>query len=47
MTVKEGSISPTKITVIFENNSDKNTIFGEYFLLERKSKGFGIVYPAS
>ena len=39
MTVKEGSISPTKLTVIFENNSNKQGVYGEYFSLEKEIEG--------
>lgn len=36
MTVKKGTVSSTGLTVAFENNSDKQCIYGEYFLLEKK-----------
>lgn len=36
MTVKETSVSPTGLTVVIENNSDSQCIFGEYFVLEKK-----------
>lgn len=39
MIVKEGTVSSTGLTVIFENNSDKQCIYGEYFLLEKKIGG--------
>lgn len=39
MTVKEGSVSPVELTVIFENNSDKQGIYSEDFLLEKEIKG--------
>ncbi len=39
MIVKEGTVSSTGLTVLFENKSDKECIFGEYFLLEKKMKG--------
>lgn len=39
MTVKEGSVSPVELTVIFENNSDKQGIYSEEFLLEKEIKG--------
>ncbi|WP_211274594.1 immunoglobulin-like domain-containing protein [Anaerobacillus arseniciselenatis] len=39
MIVKEGTVSSTGLTVIFENNSDKQCIYGEYFLLEKKIEG--------
>lgn len=39
MFIKEGTVSPTGLTVLFENNSDKRWIYGEYFLLEKKMKG--------
>ncbi|MGO4890702.1 immunoglobulin-like domain-containing protein, partial [Anaerobacillus sp. MEB173] len=39
MIVKEGTVSSTGLTVIFENNTDKQCIYGEDFLLEKKIKG--------
>jgi len=36
MIVKEGTMSSAGLTVLFENNSDKECIYGEYFLLEKK-----------
>jgi hypothetical protein len=39
MVVKEGTVSPTGLTVTFENNSDKQCTYGDYFLLEKKIKG--------
>ncbi|WFA08772.1 immunoglobulin-like domain-containing protein [Tissierella sp. Yu-01] len=36
MTIKEGTVSPTGLTVIFKNNSNAQCIYGEYFLLEKK-----------
>ncbi len=36
MTVKEGTASSTELTVVLENNSDSQCIYGEYFLLEKK-----------
>ncbi|MGI5901461.1 MAG: immunoglobulin-like domain-containing protein [Desulfitobacteriia bacterium] len=36
MTVKKGTVSPSGLTVAFKNNSDKQCIYGEYFLLEKK-----------
>ena len=39
MIVKEGMVSPTGLTVRFENNSDKQCIYGEEFWLEKKIKG--------
>ncbi|MGE7949300.1 immunoglobulin-like domain-containing protein [Lysinibacillus sp. NPDC093688] len=39
MIVKEGTVSSTGLTVTFENNSDKQIIYGEHFLLEKKIKG--------
>ena len=37
LTVKEGSVSPTGITVIFQNNTDKQYLYGEYMWLEKES----------
>jgi hypothetical protein len=39
MSVKQGTVSSTGLTVIFDNNSDKQCIYGEYFLLEKKIEG--------
>ncbi len=39
MIAKEGTVSSTGMTVIFENNSDKQCTYGEYFLLEKKIEG--------
>ncbi|MFA9560497.1 immunoglobulin-like domain-containing protein [Evansella sp. AB-rgal1] len=39
MIVKEGTVSTTGLTVIFENNSVKECIYGEYFVLEKKMEG--------
>lgn len=36
MSVKKGSVSVTGLTVAFENSSDKQCIYGDYFLLEKK-----------
>lgn len=36
MTVKKETVSSTGLTAAFENNSDKQCIYGEYFLLENK-----------
>src|SRR5690625_5088371 len=35
MTVEDGTISSTGLTVIFENNSDKQCIYGDEFVLEK------------
>ncbi len=35
MTLKEDTVTPTGLTVVFENNSEKECIFGEYFELEK------------
>jgi len=39
MTVKKGTASPTGLTVAFENNSNSQCIYGQYFLLEKKING--------
>lgn len=36
MAVKKETISPTGLTVVFENNSDNRCIYGEFFSLEEK-----------
>ena len=39
MTVKEGTVSPTGLTVVLENNSDVELIYSEDFLLEKNING--------
>ncbi|WPK11202.1 immunoglobulin-like domain-containing protein [Lysinibacillus louembei] len=39
MIAKEGAVSATGLTVILENNSDKEITYGADFLLEKKIKG--------
>jgi len=39
MTVKEGTVSSTGLTLTLENNSEKQCIYGEYFVLEKKLDG--------
>lgn len=36
MTAKEGTVAPNKLTLVIENNSNNNCIYGEFFLLEKK-----------
>lgn len=36
MIVKKGTLSPTGMIVILENNSGKQCIYGEFFVLEKK-----------
>lgn len=36
MTVKEGTVSINGLTLILENNSDENYIYGEAYVLEKK-----------
>lgn len=36
MTVKEETVSPSKLVVLFTNNSTRKCIFGEFFSLEKK-----------
>ncbi|GIN62476.1 hypothetical protein J27TS8_24690 [Robertmurraya siralis] len=36
MLVKQGTVSSSGLTVIFENNSDKQCIYGEYYMLEKE-----------
>lgn len=45
MTVNKGSASSTKLTVVFENNSNSQCIYGEYFGLERKINGIWYQVP--
>jgi len=39
MAVKEGTVSPTGLTLQFVNKSGKDCIYGDYFLLEKKNIG--------
>jgi uncharacterized protein YceK len=39
MSAKEGTVSSTGLTVILENNSDKQGIYGEEFWVEKKING--------
>jgi len=39
MTVKKGTASSTELTVVFENNSNSQCIYSEYFWLEKKING--------
>lgn len=39
MIAKEGTVSPTGMTVIFENQSNKQCVYGEDYLLEQKING--------
>lgn len=45
MTVKEGSVSSTGLIVIFENNSNKQGVYGEFFTLEKENKGVWYQVP--
>lgn len=36
MVVKEDSVTPTGLTIVFENNSDEQGIYSDDFLLEKK-----------
>lgn len=47
MTIKEGTISSTGLTVILENNSDKQGLFGEDFSLEKNINGKWYQVPIS
>lgn len=47
MTAKKGTVSPIGLTVIFENNSDKQCIFGEYFHSEKKIEGIWYQVPVA
>ena len=39
MNIKEGSVSPTEATVIFENNSNNQGVYSDDFLLEKEIEG--------
>lgn len=45
MTSKEGSITSTQITLIFENNTDKQGIYGDEFFLEQEIDGHWYEVP--
>lgn len=47
MTAKEGTISSTGLTVAFENNSNKQCIYGEYFCLEKNLNGAWYQVPVA
>ena len=47
MTVKEGTASPAGLTIVFENNSESQCIYGEYFLLEKKISGNWFQVPVA
>ena len=47
MIVKDGTVSSTGLTVIFENNSDKQCVYGEEFLLEKKVNGSWYQVPVA
>ena len=36
MTIKEGTVTPTGLTVILENTAEKTYIYGEAYILEKK-----------
>lgn len=36
MRIKEGSTTPTALTIIFENNSENSFIYGDYYTIERE-----------
>lgn len=45
MTVKEGSVSSTKVTVVFNNTADKRYMYGSEYRLEGKIDGSWCVVP--
>lgn len=47
MTVKEGTLSSAGLVLIFENNSGKECIYGDYFLLEQKINDIWYVTPVT
>ncbi|MET3507281.1 immunoglobulin-like domain-containing protein [Halalkalibacter oceani] len=47
MKAKEGTLSSTGLTVTFENSTDKQMIYGEYFLLEKNINGSWYEVPVS
>ncbi|OME86239.1 hypothetical protein BK120_09755 [Paenibacillus sp. FSL A5-0031] len=47
MSVKKGTVTTTELTVVFDNNSGKQCIYGEYFLLEKKMEGSWYQVPVT
>lgn len=47
MTVKEGTETPTGLTVVLENSTDRECIYGEYFDLEKKINESWYTVPVS
>lgn len=47
MTAKEGTVSPTGLTLQFENKSNSECIYGSYFSLEKKISGAWYKVPVS
>lgn len=47
MTIKQGTVSATKLTVIIENPSSSDCIFGEFFDLEKKINGMWYKVPVT
>lgn len=45
MTIKEGTVSSTGLTVMFENASDKQGTYGDHFWLEKKIEGNWLQVP--
>lgn len=39
MEIEENTVTPTGLTVIFNNETDKECIFGEYYILEKNVDG--------
>ena len=39
MTIKEGTVTPNGLTVIFENKSKSEATYGEFFAIEKKIEG--------
>ena len=47
MAPKEGTVSPTGLTLQFENKSDRDCIYGDYFLLENNNNGVWYQVPVA
>ncbi|GAA0343202.1 hypothetical protein GCM10008967_37050 [Bacillus carboniphilus] len=47
MFVKDGTISSTGLTVTFENHSNKQCVYGQYFSLEKKINGVWYQVPVA
>ena len=47
MHVKEGSITPNGLTLVIENNSANDSMYGEFYMLEKKINGSWYQVPVA